>query len=76
VKQAVETDEQEEIPETEDEDKREALNEMLENRREHNLALLSHVMEKIDGFARWETYRGRIVYESNNCNNHSLYSSN
>ncbi|KAM3581457.1 hypothetical protein VKS41_006283 [Umbelopsis sp. WA50703] len=62
VKQAVETDEQEEIPETEDEDKREALNEMLENRREHNLALLSHVMEKIDGFARWETYRGRIVF--------------
>lgn len=58
----MDTDEQEELPETDDEEKKEALNEMLENRREHNLALLSHVMEKIDGFARWESYRGRIVY--------------
>jgi hypothetical protein len=57
----VDTDEQEEVPDTDDEEKKEAMIEMLENRREHNLALLSHVMEKIDGFARWEGYRGRIV---------------
>ncbi|KAH8555290.1 armadillo-type protein [Umbelopsis sp. PMI_123] len=62
VKQAVDTDEQEEVPDTDDEEKKEAMNEILENRKEHNLALLSHVMEKIDGFARWEGYRGRIVF--------------
>ncbi|KAI9287464.1 armadillo-type protein [Umbelopsis sp. AD052] len=62
VKQAVDTDEQEEVPDTDDEEKKEAMIEMLENRREHNLVLLSHVMERIDGFARWEGYRGRIVF--------------
>lgn len=32
-----------------------------ENKRNYALALLSHVMERLDEFARSETYRGRLV---------------
>ncbi|KAI8326855.1 armadillo-type protein [Choanephora cucurbitarum] len=35
---------------------------IAENKRNYALALLSHVMERLDEFARSESYRGRLVF--------------
>lgn len=34
----------------------------IDSRREFALALLNHVMEKLDEFVRAESYRGRLMY--------------
>lgn len=40
----------------------------VDSRREFALALLNHVMEKLDEFVRSESYRGRLMYVEQNLN--------